>query len=230
MDIMAAPGTLYIVSTPIGNPEDMTLRAIRILREADFIICEERKEGGRLLHQLGITKELTTMNEHNEDEEAQALLDALRDGKSAALISDCGTPVIADPGNILVRLAIDFRIPIVPVPGVNSFITALSVSGFDTRQFVFRGMPSAKADERRREIHSLRMEKRTIILFDTPYRLERLLDDLAAEFGDSRELLLALDLTTPRELLIRGTARKVCEQIRGKNWKREFVVVVSPWN
>lgn len=227
---MSAVGTLYIVATPIGNMEDITLRAMRVLREADIVVCEEHKEGARLMHQLGIEKKVTELNEHNEDEDAQEILDALREGKSVALISDCGTPIIADPGNILVRLAIDFRIPIVPIPGVCSFIAALVIAGFDTREFVFRGMLSAKADERKREIRSLRKESRTIILFDAPYRLERLVGELADGFGDSREMMLALDLTTPRETAIRGTARDVFAQVRGKNWKREFVVVLSPLN
>ncbi|HZV12276.1 MAG TPA: 16S rRNA (cytidine(1402)-2'-O)-methyltransferase [Candidatus Kapabacteria bacterium] len=227
---MPESGTLYIVATPIGNPQDITLRAIEVLRNADIVVCEERKEGARLMHQLGLTKELVLLNEHNErneDEHMQELITMLREGKSLALISDCGTPLIADPGNILVQMAIDFKIPIVPVPGVNSFITALTVSGFDTRQFVFRGMLSAKTDERKRELRLLRNEKRTIILFDAPYRLERLISELAATFGDSREAIVALDLTLPKEAVLRGTLNEIYAMVQGKNWKREFIVVLA---
>jgi len=227
---MPESGTLYIVATPIGNPQDITLRAIEVLRSADIVVCEERKEGARLMHQLGITKELVLLNEHNErneDEQVQELITMLREGKSLALISDCGTPLIADPGNILVSMAIDFKIPIVPVPGVNSFITALTVSGFDTRQFIFRGMLSAKTDERKRELRLLRNEKRTIILFDAPYRLERLISELAATFGDSREAIVALDLTLPKEAVLRGTLNEIYAMVQGKNWKREFIVVLA---
>jgi len=220
-------GTLYIVATPIGNPEDITLRAMRVLREVDIVVCEERKEGARLLHHLGLTKELRTANEHDEDENAQELLDALREGKSIALISDCGTPLIADPGNILLGMAIDFNIPVVPVPGANSFITALAASGFGTQTFVFRGMLSAKTDERKRELRQLRGEKRTIIIFDAPYRLERLAGELADAFGNARAAVLALDLTTAQENFIRGTPVEIYDAVCGKNWKREFIFIVG---
>jgi 16S rRNA (cytidine1402-2'-O)-methyltransferase len=221
------PGSLTLVATPIGNPEDITLRAMRLLRESDIVVCEERKEGARLLHQLGITRELTMLNEHNEQEDAQEVIDALREGKTVALISDCGMPVIADPGTILLAMAIDFGIPIAIAPGANSFLAALALSGFEARQFVFRGMLSAKADERKREIQSLRKERRTVILFDAPYRLERLCEDLATAFGTARAMALAMDLTTPRETVLRGTALEIYDRVHGKNWKREFVAVLA---
>lgn len=226
---MSALGVLYIVATPIGNHDDLTLRAARVLREVDLIVCEEWKEGRRLLRQLQVeTKPLAQLNEHNDEEGTAEIMAALEDGKSVALVSDCGTPLLADPGQRLVETASLRGVSVVPVPGVSSFITALMVAGFPLQQFVFRGMLSAKTDERRTQLRALRGETRTVILFDAPYRLERLVADLAEAFGDSRAAVLAMDLTTTSETILRGTCRELQTLTHGKQWKREFVFVLGP--
>ncbi len=226
---MTKAGTLYIVATPIGNAEDLTPRAARVIRESDVVVCEEWKEGRRLLRALGIeAKDLAQLNEHNEEEGTDAILALLTEGKSVALVSDCGTPLMADPGRRLVGIAADQGVTIVPIPGVSSFVTALMVAGFPLNEFVFRGLLSAKTEERKNQIRSLRGEKRTVILFDAPYRLERLSDDLATCFGASRRAVLAMDLTTPSEQILRGTCADLLAKVRGKQWKREFVYILGP--
>ena len=166
---------LYIVSTPIGNYEDITLRALRILKECDFIICEELKEARRLLSNYKIEKELFPLNEHNESESANELIQKLLEGKTAALISDCGTPLFSDPGHLLVALALQNRIDVIPVPGVSSLLTALVGSGLDFEKFYYYGWLSPKKDIRRKQLLDLRKRRETIILLDTPYRLKTLL-------------------------------------------------------
>lgn len=221
-------GILYVVATPIGNPEDLTPRAAQTLRDVDLVVCEEWTEGKRLMHQLGIEgKELALLNEHTKVEGIDDIIALLEAGRSIALVSDCGTPLVADPGRHVVERAAQLGMRIVPVPGVSSFIAALMVAGFPLEEFVFRGMLSAKSDERRRQLAALRREERTVILFDAPYRLERLMDDLAGTFGEGREAVLAMDLTTPRELILRGTCAAVQALVHGKQWKREFVVVLG---
>ena len=142
--------TLFIVSTPIGNYEDITLRALRVLKEVDFIICEEFREARRLLSRYKIEKDLVELNEHNENEASDEILLKLIEGKSAALISDCGTPLFSDPGHLLVDLAIQNKIDVVPVPGVSSLLTALIGSGMDFEKFYYYGWLSPKKDTRRK--------------------------------------------------------------------------------
>jgi 16S rRNA (cytidine1402-2'-O)-methyltransferase len=222
------PGTLYLVSTPIGNPEDITQRALRILREADVVVCEERKEGERLLARYGIReKPLEMLNEHNEAAASWHVLEHLRAGRSVAVVSDAGTPVFSDPGRILVRQAIDAGVPIVPVPGPSSLLPALTVSGFPVDSFVFCGFLSPKSNRRRAELHALRQEKRTMILMDTPYRLGALLKDVADVLGPERKVCVAFNLTMPDETVFRGTAGELSAAVVKKNIKGEFVLVVE---
>ena len=169
---------LYIVSTPIGNYEDVTLRALRILKECDFIICEEFREARRLLSHYKIQKELFSLNEHNENESANELILKLLEGKSAALISDCGTPLFSDPGHLLVDLALQNRIDVVPVTGISSRLTALVGSGLEFEKFYYYGWLSPKKDIRRKQLLDLRERKQTIVLMDTPYRLKAVLEDI----------------------------------------------------
>ena len=171
---MEAPskGTLYLVATPIGNPDDITLRALKILKEVDIILCEELKEGKRILSNYQIEpKELDTLNEHNENSKIEKIISDLNSGKNIALISDAGTPVFSDPGSLLVKRAIKEGIKIVPIPGASALLLALIVSGFNIEKFVYYGWLSQKRAKRREELRRLRGEQRTVVIFETPYRV-----------------------------------------------------------
>lgn len=220
-------GTLYLVATPIGNLEDITFRALRILKEVDLVVYEERKEGARLLKHFGIERPVESLNEHNEAAEAQVILERLNGGKSVALISDAGTPVFSDPGQVLVQRAIKSGIRIVPIPGASSLLPALIVSGFPIDEFVFQGFLSPKRTRRIAELQELRKERRTLVLMDAPYRLVQLIRDIAAVFGSERKLCVAFDLTLPTEKLFYGTAPKLFDQFSKEGRKGEFVVVVE---
>jgi len=220
-------GVLYLVATPIGNYEDITYRAINVLKSVDLVVYEERKEGERLLRHLGIQKPVESLNEHNEAAASFNILDHLAAGKSIALVSDCGTPVFSDPGQVLVRKAIDQKVRVVPIPGASSLLPALTVSGFSIDQFLFYGWLSPKKERRRAELRQLVKERRTIVLMDTPYRLIPLLRDLAETFGHSRRICVAFDLTMPDEEMFYGTAVELHEMFRAKERKGEFVIVVE---
>ncbi len=225
---MAPAGLLYLVSTPIGNPEDITHRALRILTESDVIVCEERKEGERLLARYAIRgKAVELLNEHNEAAASWHILEHLRGGRNVAVVSDAGTPVFSDPGRILVQRAIEAGIIIIPVPGASSLLPALTVSGFPLDSFVFCGFLSPKSNRRRTELHALRQEKRTMILMDTPYRLAALLKDVAEVLGGERRVCVAFNLTMSDETIYRGSAAELSAVASKKNLKGEFVLVVE---
>ena len=221
---------LYIVSTPIGNYEDITLRALRILKECDFIICEELKEARRFLSHYKIEKELFPLNEHNENESANELILKLLEGKSAALISDCGTPLFSDPGHLLVDLALQNRIEVIPVPGASSLLTALVGSGLDFEKFYFYGWLSPKKDIRRKQLLDLRKRRETIVLMDTPYRLKTLLEDIVKLLGASIPCVLAFELTKEKEKFYRGNAQNILRAIERENLKGEFVLIIRNEN
>ncbi len=221
-------GTLYLIATPIGNAEDITVRAIRVLKDVDLVVCEERREGGRFLRAIGIEKQLETLNEHNEETATETFLRMLEEGKSIGLVSDAGTPVFSDPGLLLVQKAAARQIPIVPIPGASSLLPALTVSGFPIDQFVFRGFLSPKRDQRQIELRSLQRETRTVVLMDTPYRLVQLMSDIVSVLGSDREVCVALDLTMPEERVFRGTAERVFHEVEKVRAKGEFVVVLGP--
>lgn len=218
---------LFLVSTPIGNHEDITLRALRILKESDFIICEEYKEARRLLSGYNINKELFSLNEHNENETADELIIKLKQGKSAALISDCGTPLFSDPGHLLVSLAIQNKIDVVPVPGASSIMAALVGSGLDFEKFYYYGWLSPKKDMRRKQLLDLRKRKETIVLMDTPYRLRTLLEDVVKLMGEKTPVVLTYELTKEKEKFYRGTALNVSNIAERENLKGEFVLIVQ---
>lgn len=218
---------LYIVSTPIGNYEDITLRALRVLKECDFIICEEFKEARRFLSHFKIEKELFSLNEHNEDEAADELLLKLAEGKTAALISDCGTPLFSDPGHLLVDLSIQNKIDVVPVPGASSLLSALVGSGLGFEKFYFYGWLSPKKDIRRKQLLDLKRRKETIILLDTPYRLKSLLEDIVKLLGANIPCVLAFELTKMGEKFYRGNAQNIFNHVIKENLKGEFVLIIK---
>lgn len=221
------PGKLYIVSTPIGNYEDISLRVIRILKEVDFIICEEFKEARRLLSNLKINKELFSINEHNENENADEIILKLSGGKSAALISDCGTPLFSDPGHLLVQLAIQNRIEVIPIPGASSILTALVGSGIVFEKFYYYGWLSPKKDIRKKQLLDLKKRKEVIVLMDTPYRLQTLLEDIAKFWSKNIPVVLAYELTKEKERFYRGTCEEVLRSAAMENLKGEFVLIIN---
>ena len=220
-------GVLYLVATPIGNVEDITRRALRVLREADLVVCEERREGMRLLRALEISTPVDTLNEHNESAATFTILEHLAAGRSVALISDGGTPVFSDPGRLLVKEATARGIRVVPLPGASSLLPALTVSGFSIDRFLFYGWLSPKRDRRRAELRQLQNEGRTVVLMDSPYRLVPLMRDLAEAFGAARRICLAYNLTLPDEQVFHGTALELSRLVSQRALKGEFVVVIE---
>lgn len=220
-------GVLYLVATPIGNYEDMTFRALNVLKSVDLVVYEERREGERLLRHFQIAKPVESLNEHNEAAATEVILRHLNAGKNVALVSDCGTPVFSDPGQLLVRKAIEQKIRIVPIPGASSLLPALTVSGFSIDQFLFYGWLSPKKERRRAELKQLMQERRTIVLMDTPYRLVPLLRDLAETFADTRRICIAFNLTMPDEQMFYGTAAELYRQFAARDVKGEYVIVIE---
>ncbi|MDI6767255.1 MAG: 16S rRNA (cytidine(1402)-2'-O)-methyltransferase [Bacteroidota bacterium] len=221
-------GTLYLVASPIGNYDDITFRALRILKESDVIVYEERREGERLLSRYDISeKSIELLNEHNEKEISIQIIDYLKDGKQVAIISDAGTPVFSDPGQFLVKKAIEQNINIVPIPGPSSLIPALVLSGFPIHEFLFYGFLSPKREERMKELIVLRDEYRTVAFMETPYRLLPLLKDFVEVFGNDRRVVIAFNLTMPDEQIFRGTPLELYEKFEKNKIKGEFVVLVA---
>jgi 16S rRNA (cytidine1402-2'-O)-methyltransferase len=220
-------GTLYIVGTPIGNPDDIGARAQRVLSEVEIIACEEHREALRLLKHLGIEKPLIEVNEHTEQEATGEVIGRLRRGASCALISDCGMPVFADPGTQLVNDAYEAGIRVAAVPGPTSLTAALTLCGFDIRRFHFQGFLSPKREIRQKELRTLRQLTIPLVLMDTPYRLIPLLDDCLLIFSPDRQCCVAADLTMPGERIVRGSLKEVHEYFSSHKDKREYVLIID---
>lgn len=218
---------LYLVSTPIGNYDDITIRAINVLKDVDLIVCEEYKEARRLLSHYGIEKELISLNEHNERESLQEVISEIKRGKSVAVISDCGTPLFSDPGHLLVADCIAAGIKITPVPGASSLLPALIGTGLDFEKFFHYGWLSPKKEIRRQELKKIKAINEVIVLMDTPYRLRTLLRDVSKVMGENTEIVLAYELTKPKEKFYRGRIKTVLETAEKETLKGEFVLVVN---
>jgi 16S rRNA (cytidine1402-2'-O)-methyltransferase len=217
-------GKLYIVSTHIGNREDVTVRAIEVLKLADLVVCEELKIGSILLKDLKINKKLDTLNEQNESEKVFEYIKMIQeDDKKLALISDCGTPVFADPGYSLVRNALAADVNVIVVPGVTSLMTALVRSGLPLSQFLYAGFLSRKTEERTEELIALSKETRTVAIYDTPYRLLPLLED-ASKIMPHRKVYIGMNLTMPYETHHYGTFIELFEKFKEARIKAEFVI------
>ncbi len=226
---MDTKSVLYIVATPIGNLQDITLRAIDVLRNVDVIICEERREGTTLLKKLEIPiKEILLVNEHNEAQMQEAVLMELATGKNIAMISDCGTPVFADPGADIIAVVNQAGFSIVPVPGPSSLMTALSILDFQAEPFYYVGFLPRDDAERSRTLLRLKSMNVTLVIMETPYRLRRLLQDISKVFGDTKRITLAFNLTLPDERIYRGNIKEVLNQVGDK--KGEFVLIIHPPN
>lgn len=222
-------GTLYIVATPIGNLQDITLRAIEILKTVDCIAAEDTRHSKPLLQHYLIKTPTISLHEHNEEERTQQLLKRLTQGESIALISDAGTPLISDPGYILVKNARASGVHIVPIPGACAAIAALSASGLATDRFVFEGFLPAKTKQRKQILETMRDDTRTLIYYEAPHRILDLLDDMQAIFGSLREVVLARELTKLFETIHQGTVAELIEWVKqdANQQRGELVVLVA---
>jgi 16S rRNA (cytidine1402-2'-O)-methyltransferase len=220
-------GTLYLVGTPIGNLEDITMRAIRILKEVDLIAAEDTRHTGKLLHYFQIKTPQISCHEHNEQQKIPDILAQLQSGKSIALVTDAGMPGISDPGYILVAACVAAGATVVPIPGVTALITGLSASGLDTSRFVFEGFLPVKGAEREAQLLALQTETRTTIFYESPHRLQRTLADLMATCGAARSIVLARELTKLHEEFWRGTLAEAIALYTQREPKGEYTVIVA---
>ena len=225
------PGTLYVVATPIGNLDDISARALRILREVALIAAEDTRHSARLLQHFGIPTPLAACHEHNERDQGGRFLARLQAGEDVALISDAGTPLISDPGYHLVRQVRAAGIPVVPVPGACALIAALSAAGLPSDRFIFEGFLPAKAAGRRARLEQVREEPRTLIFYEAPHRILESLEDMRDVFGGERPALLARELTKTFETLQGLPLAELCQWVAAdSNQQRgECVVLVAGW-
>jgi 16S rRNA (cytidine1402-2'-O)-methyltransferase len=220
-------GTLYLVATPIGNLEDITLRALRVLREVDLIACEDTRQTRKLLEHYGIHKPTLSYHEHNEAQRSGELLDKLRQGVSVALVSDAGTPLVSDPGYRLVAKAVEGGIPIEPLPGASAILAALTASGLPTDAFRFGGFLPARAGPRRKALARLKDEPATLVFYEAPHRILEALEDIAAVLG-ARPVVLAREMTKLHQEFLRGTAASLRETLgRRPPLKGEITLLVG---
>ncbi len=219
------PGTLYTVATPIGNLEDITLRALRILREVDLIACEDTRHTRKLLSHYGIAKPLISYHEHNERERAAQLISKLESGIDIALVSDAGTPLVSDPGYRLVREAIERDIAVVPIPGPSALIAALAASGLATDEFLFAGFLPSKKSARRARLAELAAIKSTLIFYEAPHRIEETLADALEALGN-RECVIARELTKLHEEFTRGRLNEI--ELNERAMRGEIVLLIAP--
>jgi 16S rRNA (cytidine1402-2'-O)-methyltransferase len=223
---MSSRNKLYVVATPIGNYEDISLRALRVLKEVDFVICEERKMGSKLLRYYEIKKELELLNEHNEEEQTPHILERLMmRGESAALISDAGAPLFADPGNSLVAQCHQSGITVVPLPGASSLMAALMGSGLAIDKFLYYGFLPANKDLRKQAMRKLPNDY-DIVFLEAPYRLKQLLSAFRQNLGGKREAIIAYKLTMPQESFLWGTIDELIKMTEGLP-KGEFVFILK---
>ena len=205
-------GTLYVVATPIGNLEDITFRAVRILREVDLIACEDTRQTRKLLDRYGISKPLVSYHEHNEAARSQELLRELQAGKNVALVSDAGTPLISDPGYRLVSVAREAGITVSPIPGPGALLAGLSASGLATDSFVFLGFLPPKKNQRRKELEQWKSAPATLVFYEAPHRIAETLADIADVLGP-RDVVLARELTKVHEEFLRGPAADIAKTL-----------------
>ena len=224
-----ATGVLYIVATPIGNLEDITLRALRILKTVDLIAAEDTRHTRKLLTHYDIATPLTSYHDHSESTKAPVLVETLLAGKNIALVSDAGTPCISDPGYRLVKSAVEADIPVVPIPGPSMLTALMSVGGLPTDRFAFEGFLPAKQGQRHRALRELRHEERTLIFYESPHRLLRTLADLAQIFGD-RRVVVGRELTKQFEEILRGHISVVLGTFHNRPVKGEVALVVEGWD
>jgi 16S rRNA (cytidine1402-2'-O)-methyltransferase len=228
--MMSEAGTLYIVATPIGNRDDISLRAINILKSVDSILAEDTRHSKQLLLPIGITTPLLSLHAHNEADRTEDIIAALQQGKSFALISDAGTPLISDPGFPLVRSARNAGIPVVPIPGACALIAALSASGAPCDTFTFMGFLPAKSVARSSLLASLSDSKQTVVFYESTHRIKDCLEDITRVLGDTRELVLAKELTKTFETFVSGNVMDIQRWLGADaaRSKGEFILIIPP--
>ena len=219
-------GTLFIVATPIGNLEDITQRALRVLREVDLIACEDTRHTQKLLNHFGISTRTISYHEHNERERTEKLCQLLKQGRSVALVSDAGTPLISDPGFRIVNAAVERGINVVPIPGAAALVSALAASGLPTDQFLFAGFLPARTAARRAKFEELRTVPATLIFYEAPHRIATALKD-AVEVLGNRQAVIARELTKLHEEILRGSLRELAEQFALRTAKGEIVLLIG---
>lgn len=219
-------GTLYLVSTPIGNLEDITLRALRILNEVDLIAAEDTRKTRGLLSHYEIRTPLTSYFEGNQQKKTETLIERLKSGESIALVSDAGTPTISDPGYPLLQACIAEAVAIVPIPGASAILAAATVSGLPLHNFTFEGFLSPKSGKRKRQLAQLAGEERTLVLFESPHRLCRFLEDALEVMGE-REIVITRELTKRFEEIFRGNISQALEKFRSTEPRGEFTIVIG---
>lgn len=217
-------GKIYLVATPIGNLEDITLRAIRILKEVDIIAAEDTRHTLKLLNHLEISKPLISYHRHNEEIKVEGLLEKVEDGKNIAIVSDAGTPIISDPGQAIVNEAIKRNIEIIPIPGACAFVNGLICSGINSNEFCFMGFLSINKKIRKQKLEEIKKENKTIILYEAPHKILNTLKDLEKILGD-RQVVIARELTKVYEEFIRGTITEILEKY--KEPKGEHIIIIE---
>ena len=223
-----AGGSIYLVPTPLGNFEDITLRALRVLREVELIACEDTRRTGRLLEHFQIKKPLLSYHEHNESRRARQLAERAVAGTSIAVVSDAGTPAIADPGYRVVQAAIAAGVRVVPLPGPNAAVAALSAAGLPTHEFTFKGFLPSRGNQRRKALSWLRRSVRTTVFYESPHRILSALKDISEILGE-RPVVAVRELTKMFEEILRGTAATIARQLIARpNVRGEFVLLVGP--
>jgi len=223
---MKSPSTLYLVATPIGNLEDISLRAIKTLQSVDLIACEDTRHSLKLLNHLGISKPLLSFYSQNQQGRIPQLLEKLQGGESIALISDAGTPGISDPGTLLVKACIDEGIPVVPIPGACAAIAALCASGLPTDRFYFQGFLPLKPSKKRKTLEALKALEATLVIYEAGNRMSGLMREIAQIFPESR-VVIGRELSKIYEEFLRGSPAELCERIPREGLKGECVVLIS---
>src|SRR3984957_20010148 len=224
-----APGpALYLVATPIGNLQDITLRAVRILREVDVIACEDTRQTQKLLNHYGVTTRTTSYHEHNELTRAAELVKEMQEGASVALVTDAGMPGISDPGFRLISLAIRHHIPVVPIPGASAFLAALVASGLPTDSFRFSGFLPPKRGERRAALEAVKISPRTQVFYEAPHRIVEALADVVEVLGKDRHVVIAREVTKLHEEFLRGHAGEILETLQSRDGvKGEITLLIG---
>ena len=222
------PGpALYVVGTPIGNLEDITLRALRVLEQVDAIACEDTRQTQKLLEHFGIGTRTVSYHEHNEQARAAELIVDLEAGTRIAIVTDAGTPAISDPGYRLITLAVRHRIPVIPIPGPAAFVAALVASGLPTDSLSFDAFLPARQGQRRTALEALRTAQRTAIFYEAPHRIEEALADIVAILGPARHVVIAREVTKMHEEFLRGRASDLLERVREHPLKGEITLLIA---
>src|ERR1700728_2586407 len=224
--IAAAGRALYLVGTPIGNLEDITLRALRVLKEVDVIACEDTRQTQKLLNHYSIATRTTSYHQHNEMTRAAELVKEMQEGASVALVTDAGMPGISDPGFRLISLAIRHHVPVVPIPGASAFLAALVASGLPTDSFRFRGFLPAKRGERRAALEAIRTSPRTQVFYEAPHRIIEALSDVVEVLGSARHVVIAREVTKLHEEFLRGRAGGILEALKARDAVRGEITLL----